>query len=368
MKHPGLDLKRYRLVACLGPGGVGKTTISAALAVNDASHGRAVDVMTVDPAPRLLDALGLDADASEPRTVPLNGVRVAPAASARHSRLRALKLDPKQTFDGIINRYAPSASARETILSNRIYRNLSGALAGVGDYMAMERLLELASDSATDLVVLDTPPAAEALDFLDAPRRLLELLNSRAVALLGAPAGLLRQFRLVDFAARAVLSAFDRITGLNLLADVQAFVRGFEGMYEGFAERARRADMMLRAQDTAIVLVTTPETGRIAQAREFLESLGRAGLRVDAVIVNRAMHHLPDAREIAEAKIPAALKRKLKRNLADFAALKERETRSLDVLREATPPSARLLLSPELEHEPKTLADLARIGANLSIA
>jgi anion-transporting ArsA/GET3 family ATPase len=364
MKSRALDFERYRLIACLGPGGVGKTTVSAALAVSGASRGRAVDVMTVDPAPRLLDALGLDGNASEPRTVSLKALRPVPGA-IRRARLRALKLDPKETFDSIVRQHAPSAAARDAILSNRIYRNLSSALAGVGDYMAMEKLLELASQPDTDLVVLDTPPASEALDFLDAPRRLLDLLNSRAVTLLGAPAGLLRQFRLVDLAARAVLSAFDRVTGLNLLADVQAFVSGFEGMYEGFAERAKRADATLRAGDTALVLVTTPETGRIAQAREFLQALQKAGLQVNAIVVNRAMPALPDAKEIAAAKLSAALKRKLSRNLADQAALKERETRSLEALSSVMPSGAQLLLSPELDHEPRSVTDLGVIGANL---
>lgn len=365
MKSPALDFERYRLIACLGPGGVGKTTISAALAVTGASGGRAVDVMTVDPAPRLLDALGLDGNASEPRTVSLKGLRSPPAHPGRRSRLRALKLDPKETFDSIVRQHAPSAAARDAILSNRIYRNLSSALAGVGDYMAMEKLLELASQPATDVVVLDTPPAAEALDFLAAPRRLLDLLNSRAVTLLGTPAGLLRQFRFVDLAARAVLAAFDRVTGLNLLADVQAFVSGFEGMYEGFAERAKRVDALLRAHDTALVLVTTPETGRITQAREFLQALQQAGLKVNAIVVNRAMPALPDAKEIAAAKLSAALKHKLRRNLADHAALKERETRSLEALSSVMPAGAQLLISPELEHEPRSVTDLGIIGANL---
>jgi anion-transporting ArsA/GET3 family ATPase len=335
MKSRALDFERYRLVACLGPGGVGKTTISAALAVTGASRGHAVDVMTVDPAPRLLDALGLDGNASEPRTVSLKAVRPLPT---RRSRLRALKLDPKETFDSIVRQHAPSAAARDAILSNRIYRNLSSALAGVGDYMAMEKPLELASQPATDV---------------------------RAVTLLGAPAGLLRQFRLVDLAARAVLSAFDRVTGLNLLADVQAFVSGFQGMYEGFAERAKQADAMLRAGDTALVLVTTPETGRVAQAQEFLQALQNAGLPVNAIVVNRAMPALPDAKEIAAAKLSAALKHKLRRNLADHAALKERETRSLEVLSSAMPSGAQLLLSPELDHEPRSVTDLGIIGANL---
>jgi anion-transporting ArsA/GET3 family ATPase len=367
MKHdaPALDLARFRLVICLGPGGVGKTTIAAALAVSGAARGRAVDVMTVDPAPRLLDALGLAGDASEPREVAL-GAGVRGRKGFRRGRLRALRLDPKRTFDAIVARYAPSPAACDAILVNRIYRNLAGALAGVADYMAMEKLLELAGDPATSLLVLDTPPAAEAIDFLDAPRRLLELLNSRAVTLLGAPGGLLRsQLRVVDLAARAVLAAFDRVTGLNLLADVQGFVRSFEGMYAGFAERARRADALLRADDTAVVVVTTAEAGRIGQAREFVESLGQAGLRVTAVVVNRVMAELPAAAELERAKIPAALKRKLRRNLADYAALKRRETRSLGVLRTALPADALVVTAAELSHEPHSLADLAAIGTGL---
>ncbi len=314
-----LDLRAQKLVICLGPGGVGKTTISAALAVRAATLGCNVDVMTVDPAPRLLDALGLEADSSEPVEVHLDGIRPSRRGGASHrARLRALRLDPKRTFDSIIARYAMSDAARDAILENRIYRNLSGALAGVGDYMAMEKLIELAANPDTDLVVLDTPPATEAIDFLDAPRRLLELLNSRAVSLLGAPAGLFRsQLRVVDIAARAVLAAFDRVTGLNLLSDVQSFVRSFDGMYEGFSTRAARAQDKLRAPDTAIVIVTTAESSRIAQAREFIGALEKAGLRISAMVVNRVLAELPDAarivlgahRTIAQEKVEAQSRR-----------------------------------------------------------
>ncbi|HVN63468.1 MAG TPA: ArsA-related P-loop ATPase, partial [Candidatus Binataceae bacterium] len=326
MKHDPLGLKSRRMVICLGPGGVGKTTISAAIAVRAAALGRAVDVMTVDPAPRLLDALGLGADSFEPREVPLSAVLNSKSRSAHHARLRALKLDPKRTFDSIVERYAPSQAAREAILANRIYRNLANALAGVADYMAMEKLLELSADPSTDMVVLDTPPAAEALDFLDAPRRLLDLLNSRAISMLDAPGGYFgSQFRLVDMAARAILSAFDRFANLHLLSDVQAFVTSFQGMYSGFADRAARTEKLLRAEDTAIVVVTTAEPGRIAQAREFVDALGAARMKVSAIVVNRVMSEIPSAGELAAAKIPAALRHKLKRNLADYAALKKRE-------------------------------------------
>ncbi len=361
------DLRSPSLVICLGPGGVGKTTISAALAVHAAMIGRAVDVMTVDPAPRLLDALGLGADSSEPGEVPLEGVGHARrGGGSGRARLRALRLDPKRTFDSIVARYAPSDAARATILENRIYRNLSDALAGVADYMAMEKLLELAANPSTDLLVLDTPPAAEAIDFLDAPRRLLELLNSRAVVLLGAPAGLFRsQLRMVDIAARAVLAAFDRVTGLNLLSDIQSFVRSFDGMYEGFSSRAARAQDKLRAPDTAIVIVTTAESSRIAQAREFIGALERAGLRVGAMVVNRVIAELPDAAELSSARIAPSLKRKLKRNLADYAALKTREEVSLSALRNSLPGGAVLMVAPDLGREPRTIADLAEIGRSL---
>ena len=362
-----LDVHAHSLVICVGPGGVGKTTISAALAVRAAMLGCAVDVMTVDPAPRLLDALGLAVDSSEPVEVPLDGIgRSRRGGAVNRASLRALRLDPKRTFDSIVTRYARSDAARDAILENRIYRNLSGALAGVADYMAMEKLLELAANPATDLIVLDTPPAAEAIDFLDAPRRLLELLSSRAVTLLGAPAGLFRsQLRVVDLAARAVLGAFDRVTGLNLLSDVQSFVRSFDGMYEGFSTRAERARDKLRAADTAIIIVTTAESSRIAQAREFVGALEGAGLRVSAMVVNRVLAELPDAGELRSARIAPALKKKMQRNLADYAALKKREEVSLSALRDSLPAGATLMVAPDLGREPRTIADLAEIGRSI---
>ncbi|MGH7864112.1 MAG: ArsA family ATPase, partial [Candidatus Binataceae bacterium] len=214
-----LDLGNKRLVVCLGPGGVGKTTLSAALAVSLAAAGRSVAVLTIDPAPRLLDALGLSDQSDAVHDVPLNGVRLARRNGGR-GRLSAMRLDPKRTFDSVVRKYARSESAADAILANRIYCNLSNALAGVGDYMAMEKLVALDAERANDAIVLDTPPAEEALDFLDAPRRLLELLDSRAVSLLSAPAGLLRSgLGVLDTAARAVLAAFDRATGINLLSD-----------------------------------------------------------------------------------------------------------------------------------------------------
>jgi anion-transporting ArsA/GET3 family ATPase len=280
-----------------------------------------------------------------------------------------MKLDPKATFDALVARYARSAQARDAILTNRIYRNLSNALSGVADYMAIEKLLELHADSSTDLIVLDTPPAREALDFLDAPRRLLELLNSRALTLLGASRDILRPAAsLVDIAARAVLAAFDRLTGLRLLSDVQAFVRGFEGMYQGFAERAEGAQAIVRGRNTARVVVTTAQAERVAEARAFVESLAATGLEIDAMVVNRMMPPMPPLADLERAAIPADLKRKLKRNWRDFAALKDRESISLEAFRALLPAKAEMIVAADLGREPRSLSDLADLARSLTVA
>jgi anion-transporting ArsA/GET3 family ATPase len=356
-----LDLVAGRLVICLGPGGVGKTTMGAALAVEAALSGRAVDVLTVDPAPRLLDMLGLQNRTSAPQDVPLAALMPRPGG-----RLRALRLDPKRMFDRLIERYAPSAAARDAILSDRIYLGLSGALAGVADYMAVEQLLELQRDEASDLIVLDTPPASEAIDFLDAPRRMLELLSSRALTLLGASREMVRGPRGVfDLAARAILAAFDRLSGLHLLSEVQAFVRRLEGMYAGFADRAARVQALIREPSSTLVLVATAEPQRVEQICEFVTSLHRLGLRPGALVINRVMQALPDIDEIRRARLSADLRRKLLVNLRNFSALKEREARWLEKLREQTPHGLPTLIAEDFGYEPDSLSDLAQIARSL---
>ena len=358
-----LSLADRRLVICLGPGGVGKTTTSAALALMAAGENRNVDVMTVDPAPRLLDALGLDAENPDRQEVALDGLL------RTRGRLRACKLDPKRTFDEVVARYAPSSSACEAILRNRLYRNLSAAMSGVADYMAIEKLLELESDQSTNLIVLDTPPAREALDFLDAPRRMLELLNSRAATLLGASHGFMGQsLTMLDFAARAVLAAFDRLTGLRLLGDVRSFVQSFDGMYQGFAERAARAQALMRDSRTLIVVVTTAEERRAEEAREFCDSLFRSGLPVGALIVNRTLPKLPKSSELDRLALSSELVQKLKRNLRDFAALRARQDLSVESIRGALAPEVAIVAAPDLGHEPRELADLLEIARNLKVA
>jgi anion-transporting ArsA/GET3 family ATPase len=353
-----LDLAAGRLIIGLGPGGVGKTTIAAALALEAALGGRAVDVMTIDPAPRLLDALNLNGRPATPQDIVLTTLK-----PRRGGRLRALRLDPKRMFDQLIERHAPSAAVRDRILGDRIYRGLSAALAGVADYMAAEQLLDLRQEEAVDLIVLDTPPANEAIDFLDAPRRMLELLSSRALTLLGASRDMARgPLGIFDFAARAVLAAFDRLAGLHLLDDVQAFVRSLEGMYAGFAERAAQVQALIREPTSTLVLVATAEPHRVEQTRELLVSLSQLGLRPSALIINRLMPPLPDIKELQRGRLPVPLKRRLLRNLADFGALKAREAAWLETMRELTPDGLPILVAHDLGREPQSLRDLVRIA------
>jgi anion-transporting ArsA/GET3 family ATPase len=356
MKHPSIHSGTHRLLLCLGPGGVGKTTTASALGLRAALEGRSVDVMTIDPAPRLLDALHLNPAISEPQEVVLERLSVSGAG-----RMRALKVDSKHTFDAVVNRYAPSRAMADAILDNRLYASISGALAGVGDYMAMEKLLELYDNPATSLIVLDTPPAREALDFLGAPERLLDLLNSRATTLLGG--GL----RLSDLAARAVLSAFDRVTGLHLLGDVHAFVRSFEGMYQGFAERAARARSILAGPECLVLVITTAEQLRVEETAGFIRSLDQAGISIDGLVVNRVAPPMPSKARLEKIK-PPSLQKKLYRNWRDFAALKQRETAALRVLREMLPAGATMLAAPDLGREPRSLDDLAEIAGSIETA
>jgi anion-transporting ArsA/GET3 family ATPase len=351
VKRESIHYGTHRLLLCLGPGGVGKTTTASALGLRAALQGRQVDVMTIDPAPRLLDALHVDPAVAEPQEVGLDGLSVSGAG-----RLRALKLDPKRTFDTVVDRYAPSRAMADAILDNRLYRSISSALAGVGDYMAMEKVLELYDNPETGLIVLDTPPAREALDFLGAPERLRDLLNSRATTLLGG------SLRISDMAARAVLSAFDRVTGLHLLSDVHAFVRSFEGMYQGFAQRAARARSILAGPECLVLVITTPEALRVEETADFIRSLDSAGVAIDGLVVNRVAPPLPKKSGLAKVK-PAALQKKLLRNWRDFAALKEREIAAVRVLKDMLPENATMWVAPDLAREPRSLQDLAEIAA-----
>ena len=318
-------LQQKKILLCLGGGGVGKTTISAALALAAALRGRRVALLTIDPARRLKDALGMPELASEPTRVAIDRLGAAPGGE-----LVAMMLDAKRTFDQLVARFAPSLEAAERILKNRLYQYVSGALAGSQEYMALEKLYEIATAEAYDLLIIDTPPTHHALDFLDAPRRMLDLLGSQALSFLQRPSLALFGVgsRIAQAALETILRALERFTGMKLLAEVADFIGGFDGMVEGFQSRADAVRRLLRDQDTAAVLVTSAEPLTVEETVAFYRELDAAGLYVGAVVMNRTVPEalLGRARRRVNA-IPPEIRRKLREVRRELEALADRDRR-----------------------------------------
>jgi anion-transporting ArsA/GET3 family ATPase len=289
MSRPALEatLASGRIAVCVGPGGVGKTTLAASLGLAAARRGRRACVVTIDPARRLADALGVGELGNEPRAIP--PARLRRLGVPEGGELSAMMLDMKRTFDGLVERFAPDATTRERILRNPIYQHVSDALAGSAEYAAMEKVFELAEGRAFDLLVLDTPPSQHALEFLESPQRLLEFLDSRLVQVLVHPAFAAGRvgFRLFQRPAQRVLRVVERVSGVAFLEDISEFLLAFEGMADGFRERARRVRALLLGPDAAFVLAATPAGESVAHALAFLEHLATTRVPLAAIVVNR---------------------------------------------------------------------------------
>jgi anion-transporting ArsA/GET3 family ATPase len=262
--------------------------MAAALALGAAQSGKRALVLTIDPARRLADALGVGALGNEPRAIPrevLTRLGV-PAEGA----LSALMLDMKRTFDDLVERFAESPEARDRILQNRIYQNVSDALAGSAEYSAMEKVFELAESGKFDRLIVDTPPSQHALDFLEAPQRLLEFLDSAIVQLLLHPAFAAGRFgfRVFQRSAHRVLQIIEKVSGVNFLEDVSEFLMAFEGMSEGFRQRAHRVNALLLGRETGFVLAAGPAAESVGHAEAFLARLQTSRVPLVGVVLNRA--------------------------------------------------------------------------------
>jgi anion-transporting ArsA/GET3 family ATPase len=265
------------IVVCTGSGGVGKTTTAAVLALHAARAGRRACVVTIDPAKRLADALGLSGLTNSPTRIDGDWA----------GELWALMLDTKSTFDTLVMRNAQSPDQAAGILDNRFYRNIAGALSGTQEYMAMEKLHELHDEGDFDVIVVDTPPTRNALDFLEAPRRLTRFLDHRLYRVLMAPT---RGFvRAVNVAAQAFLRTVSKVVGGEVVQDAVGFFQAFDGMEQGFKHRAERVLDLLTHDDTSFILVTAPRREVVDEATFFAARLAEASIPVRALIVNR-MH------------------------------------------------------------------------------
>jgi anion-transporting ArsA/GET3 family ATPase len=364
------DLVEHRhVLVCCGTGGVGKTTTAAALAIEGARRGRRTVVVTIDPAKRLANALGLDELSNTPREIdrarwdPGHGNGFTPVSGGR---LFALMLDTEGTFDQLVGKYALSTDQAETILENRFYRNIAGALSGTQEYMAMEKLYELHDSDSFDLIVVDTPPTRHALDFLDAPKRLTRLLDNRVFRMLMVPAN--AAMRIGGLAATALLKTISRVVGTEVVDDVVAFFRAFEGMEQGFRDRAGQVMELLGSTETAFVLVTSPRRDAVEEAEFFAERLVDGQYSVDALIVNRVhprfTEESPEELRARAASAPPALADRLA-NLADFEDVARRERAELAGL-EARVGDAPVTYVPELARDVHDFAALHAVGAHLA--
>ena len=306
------------IVICCGSGGVGKTTTAAAFGVQAARLGRKACVVTIDPARRLANSLGLDQLTNHPTRI----------EGEWPGELHALMLDPKGTFDDLVLRYSDSAEQAEDIKRNRIYRNLTGSLSGTQEYMAMEKLYELVEEGQFDLVVVDTPPTRNALDFLDAPRRLTHFLGNRVFQALMKPtrAGL----RIMGVAAQALLRTISKVAGADFVHDAVTFFQAFEGMEEGFRDRAARVRQLLADDGTAFILVASPRPDSVDEAVHFAGKLTESDLTVTALVVNRVQPRFIDDDGLGSLSsfLPADPNEPLAQlieNLAGYTAASDRE-------------------------------------------
>ncbi|HEY6079138.1 MAG TPA: ArsA-related P-loop ATPase [Polyangiaceae bacterium] len=358
-----------RVVVCAGAGGVGKTTVAAALSLAAARRGRRVLCLTIDPARRLADSLGL---ALKPGVE----AEVAPELLAttqmtEGGSLSVAMLDPKSTFDDLVRRHASSPIVAERILQNQFYRHVSTSLAGTQSYMAMEKVLSVLKSDRYDLIVLDTPPTSEALDFLDAPERLVEALDSPAMRWLVQslqPTGGI-SMRLLARGVAALLRTMGRLTGRGFLEELATFVGELNELFGGFKQRANEVSRAFRAPDFAYLLVAAPSPLALEEVRFFAERLRRLGMRADALVLNRV--HPESVSPPSLAALAAALPfgfpvaaEQLLRAQADEAERADSEAPELAKARRLFP-EPDLWLVPVMAGDVHGLSDLSRLGAAL---
>jgi len=351
-----------RVCICGGSGGVGKTTVAAAIAMGEAAAGRKVAVVTIDPARRLANSLGLEDLGNEPQLI--DPKLFAATDVDMGGELWAMMLDPKRTFDEVIDRLAPDARTRDDVLGNRIYQQLSTAVAGSQEYTAMAKLYELDQGGDFDLLVLDTPPSRNALDFLDAPDRLTRFFEGRALQVFLRPTGFAG--RIVGRGTGMVFSVLKRVTGVDLLEDLSVFFRSISSLLDGFKERANAVGKLLADPETVFLLVTSPEREPVDEAIFFWRKLKAARMPFGGVIVNRVHHDLLGGLEVEDAtsELTAALGEKLAtrvaENFRDYHVLAWRDRVNIERLT-AKLEQPRVLTIPHLDEDVHDLEGLARM-------
>jgi len=373
-------IKRREVVVCVGSGGVGKTTTSAVIALDAALRGRKAIVLTIDPARRLANSLGVDKLGNEPRQINLD--QFGEQGAQPRGELWAMMLDMKQSFDLLVNRYAPNADTKSKILKNKLYQYFSTSLAGTQEYAAAERLYDIYSSGEYDVIVLDTPPTSHALDFLEAPNRLIEAINNRAMQFLYKPS-VLGSMGLMNIGTTYVLKTLSRFTGGELLEELGVFLQAFSTLFAGFQERAAKVRELLSSDASTFVVVSSPTAANIDEALYFYRKLGAEQVRVGAFIINRV--HPPwvpreelnrpaslladDLTDALPAHLSAEQRRdlaaKLRQNASDFQVLADLDRESIDKLKDQLPRATPLLRVPYFSRDIHSLSGLDHVRRSI---
>ena len=365
-------VEHKQIIVCAGAGGVGKTTTAASIALRAAAIGKRTVVLTIDPARRLASSLGLEELSNDPHRV--DDKKFREAKLKPKGELWALMLDTKTTFDEVVMQYAPSKEQAQRIINNRFYRNISGTLSGTQEYMAMEKLYELHSEGSYDLIVIDTPPTRNALDFLDAPKRMTDFFESRVLRwfllpYMKAGGGIMR---VANMAATTFLKIVKKIVGSEVLEDTAEFFGNLEGMYDGFKQRARDVAALLQSDATSFVVVTSPAAASVQEATFFAARLNESHLPFGALVVNRVHPRFGDGIDAKPRQLTrlekgdeyAQLLVKLLDNEASFRRVVDLEERNLETLSRKVP-RHRWVRVPYLEREAVDFPGLVGIADQL---
>ncbi len=369
-------LETHRVVVCVGSGGVGKTTTAASLALWAAMNGRRVLCLTIDPARRLATSLGLKEMTTDEKVV--DAATLGKRGLAMKGSLSAMMLDGKRTFDDLVRRYASTPERAERILENKLYQYISGSLAGTQEYMAMEKLHAVRSDPRYDLIVLDTPPTSNALDFLDAPERLAGLVDSPTMQWIvtAFESSGKMSFSLVGRGAKIVLQGISKLTGAGFLEQVATFLTEFNDLFGGFRKRSEEVGAALRSPEVAFVIVTSPAPLAIEEAIFFADRLGQAGMKRDALVVNQVHRVLPEVKATTttletEAKPhvgahdPSKIVSRVRRAYDDAKTRAQADRMQIDRLKKRIDASLPLLEVPVFDHDVHDLDALEAVGRAL---
>jgi anion-transporting ArsA/GET3 family ATPase len=349
-----------RIVICAGSGGVGKTTTAAAIAMGAAADGARVAVVTIDPARRLANSLGLDELGNEPQRI--DDGRFAEHGIEITGELWALMLDAKRTFDELIGQLAPDTRTRDEVLANPIYEQLSNAVAGSQEFTAIAKLYDLDASGRFDLIVLDTPPSRNALDFLDAPQRLTGFFQGRAIQVFLRPAGI--GGKLFGAGAGVAFGILRRVTGVDLLRDLSVFFRALGGMIDGFVARARRVAALLSDPGTTFLIVTSPRHDPVEESIFFHRKLREARMPFGGLVVNR-LHPRPELDGDLPAGLDQSLRNRVLSSAEELAALAESDAAAVERLREQLGDPPVLIVPERAEDDVHDVEGLAHARAHL---